>query len=235
MCAADFWQKKKFSEWTQKEVLEMLNNSLWARRVEVVAGVPRSGGGGMREGRAGGRPHGVGVDRQGGGGETGADTSAALPKASLLIRFHAALPIKQAVARARFGDEVLKSLEAEKMLTRKEDAYLIGISGPARLLAGDPSVVFTAAQLVIKGRDPIRAQNVTVDKEERGVTPEKGERSVTPNKGERGLTFYFVFPKGTNPIKLEDEGFELQVKFPLFELKHRFKLKDMAFDGNLEI
>ena len=44
--AEDFWEKKKYAEWTDKEVRQMLTNSPWARRVEIPLGSAMSGGGG---------------------------------------------------------------------------------------------------------------------------------------------------------------------------------------------
>ncbi len=60
LLAADFWQTKKFTDWTDKEVQKILKDSPWARPVEVRLG---GGGGGLGEAGGGGGPGG------GGGGE----------------------------------------------------------------------------------------------------------------------------------------------------------------------
>src|SRR5262249_17938973 len=56
--AADFWQSKPFTEWNEKEMRRMLENSPWARMVSVSMGDPRpmasGGGGGRGRNRAGG-------------------------------------------------------------------------------------------------------------------------------------------------------------------------------------
>lgn len=217
--AADFWQKKKFTEWTQKEAQEMMSNSPWARRTEVIIRGSKSGGGVLREGRAGGRPPGVGIDRQGSGGNTGSDTTSEAPRTALTIRFHAALPFKQALARMRYGDGVLRSPEAAQMLSRKEDAYLIGILGPTHAFAGNPDTIRENAVLLVRGRDPIHAASVSSDVDKAAGT----------------MILYLAFPRNPNPIRVEDESIEFQLKLPSFELKHRFKLKDMIFEGNLEL
>ncbi len=213
--AADFWQKKKYSDWTSKEVKQMLNDSPWATLVEVnIVGAGGSSGTGIGEGR--GRPGVVSSERQGLGGETPSERRLSPPKPKVLVRFHTALPIKQAVARGRFGDQVLESPEAAKMLGREEDAYLVGITGAPKLMAADPAALRNA-QMVFKGREPIRPQNVTME------------------KGEAGLVIYLFFPRQPAPIKLEDDGFELRIKFPQIEIKRRFKLKDLVFEGKLEL
>ena len=214
--AANFWLKKKYSEWTPKEVRQMLNDSPWATQVEVnIKGASGSGGAGIADGR--GRPTIISSERQGRGGESVSERQVSPPKPKVLVRFHTALPIKQAIARGRFGDQVLESPEAARMLTRAEDAYLVGITGLPKLIAANPAGLKGNAQMVFKGREPISAQDVTMD------------------HGEAGLVIYFFFSRQPNPIKIEDDDFELQIKSPQFEIKRRFKLKDMVFDGRLEL
>jgi len=77
LLAADFWQKKKFTEWDQQEVAKMLNDSPWAKSFTVYLkgfGGERGGamGGGMGGGGGrGGRGGGGGRSFGGGGGYGG--------------------------------------------------------------------------------------------------------------------------------------------------------------------
>ncbi len=205
LCAADFWQKKKYSEWTPQEVQKMMTDSPWAKAVEVSTGGPRSMGSGS--------------NAPGRGGNANKATSEinAIPRTVFLVRFHSALPLKQALMRAQFGENVLKAPEAAQFLSRQEQAYVIGVFGDPRLVPAEPAGLAEAAQLAIKGREPIKAANVEID------------------RGQGGAGVLFFFPKGQAPIKLEDESFELQVKFPAITIKKTFKLKEMLFDGKLEL
>jgi len=73
--AADFWNKKKPAEWTDKEKEELRTKSPWAKKVDAEmgaggrgAGSSGSGGGGGGGGRGGGGGGGGGEDGGGGGG-----------------------------------------------------------------------------------------------------------------------------------------------------------------------
>src|SRR3954468_17261823 len=68
--AADFWDKKKFPDWSAKDAQKMLKESPWARPVELGGG----GGVGSGSGRGGGRGRGGGG---GGGGIPDASTGGA--------------------------------------------------------------------------------------------------------------------------------------------------------------
>jgi len=136
------------------------------------------------------------------------------------VRWHTALPIKQAVARARYGDEVATSPEAAKMLERQETHYVVGIIGlPMAMAKVNPARLKSNALLKIKGRSPIVAEEV------------KG----APDQ--RGANLYLFFPRtqpGSHLIVLEDKEVEVSLKLGNTEIRRKFKLKDMVYGGQLE-
>lgn len=80
--AADFWEKKPYTEWTEKEARRVLTDSPWARNANVTfgggvgdtgeGGMGRPGGGGMGGPGGGmGGPGGGGMGGPGGGGGMG--------------------------------------------------------------------------------------------------------------------------------------------------------------------
>ena len=238
--AADPWKAKKFTEWTDKEVQKVLKDSPWARPVEVRlegGGGMMGGGGGGRGGRGGrgggggsipsaasGGPGGGGDEGMGGGGGRGGGgmgSSEAPPATTVIVRWHSALPIKQAVARARYGDEAAHSPEAAKTLQRKETHYIVGMIGlPPAAARMDPKKMKSNALLKIKDRPPVEAE------------------AVQPARGERGLDLYLFFPKtlpGSQVIVLEDNEVEVELKLGSTNVRRKFKLKDMVFDDKLEI
>ena len=233
--AADFWESKKFSEWTEKEVRKMLMDSPWARPVSISMGGMggRSGGmgGGGGRGRRGGggmgggggisaEPSGGDEGSFGGGGRGGGgiDAPQVAPSITVIVRWHGALPIKQAVAKSRFGDEAATSAEALKMIERQEPRYVVGIAGlPAGALRGSPDQLKSAASLKIKGREPIQAENVQAERDQNRAN------------------LYLFFPKGEKPITVEDGDVEVAVKLGSLEIKRKFRLKDMMYQGRLEI
>jgi hypothetical protein len=159
--AADFWEKKKFSQWSPKEVQKILRDSPWARPVQVHLQGPSVGGAGGRGRRGGGRSTDVSAESGGGFGSEGSgmprggggmEGMSSPPTATVIVRWHSALPVKQAVARARFGDEAGTSPEAAQMLARDQDRYVIGVIGvPMQAVR---TQVKPDASLLVKARRP---------------------------------------------------------------------------------
>ena len=221
LCAADFWQTKKYSEWTEKEVNKILSDSPWSHPVEILlsqgSGLLPSSGGGGRGGRGG---------RSGGSDPSASDPSTAMgERAVVTIRFIRALPVKQAVMRQKFGEQVLTSPDAQKDIGREEPVYIVAILDIPVSVFGDTGAepqklaerCKQTAQIELKGRDPIRAI-------EARLSP------ITPTRG----VLLLAFPKD-KPITLQDENMEVNVQLGRVELRHKIKLKDMMFDGKLEI
>jgi len=235
LVAADFWETKKFTEWTDKDVQKMLKDSPWARTVEVPLSVGGGGGGGGGRGRRGGGGGipGAASGGMGGGGEEGMGGGGGMPRGgdmggmearptmNVILRWHSSLPVKQAVARARFGDEVGTSPDAAQMLSRQEERYIVGIAGlPMMAVRAKPEELKSRTELRIKGKQPIVADHVQADRQEKTVN------------------LYFFFPREVNgqpAIKLEDKDVEVVCKLPNMEIKRKFRLKDMVFDGKLEL
>lgn len=232
--SGDFWTTRKYTEWEPKEVQKLLRESPWSKSVEfrMDGGGGGTGGGGGRGGRRGGgggggmsaADQGNGSDpipAMGGGG--GGAPDGATPTTTGYIRWHSALPIRQAIARMRFGQEVGTSSEAAKMLERPLDAHVVGIAGlPMNILraSGDGQPAKVQVLLNIKGKEPVAAAKVESGREQNSAV------------------IYAFFPKqpnGADVIALEDEEVEVVFKSGRLAVKRKFKLKDMVFDGKLAI
>ena len=88
---------------------------------------------------------------------------------------------------------------------------------PQLVMRTKPPEIKSKAFLNVKGRDPIPAVDVLAD------------------KGERGANLYLIFSRTENPITLENNEVEVVVKLGTVDIKRRFRLKDMVFDGKLEL
>lgn len=217
----DFWTRSKFPEWSRKDTDRMLTGSPWAQAVQMApsgggGAIPSGGGGGGRRGRGGGG----GLAGEGGGG-VGGDLSST-PPVIVTVRWHSALPIKQAVAMVRYQNEAGTSPEAARMLARKETYYIVGIIGlPPHLAAAKPDQLKQGATLHVKGKEDLRAADLM------GETDQKGRTNL-----------YFFFPRdrgGAPGIALEDKDVEVVLKAGRMDLKKKFRLKDMVYQGQLEI
>ncbi|MGH9595082.1 MAG: hypothetical protein ACRD5L_18465, partial [Bryobacteraceae bacterium] len=107
------------------------------------------------------------------------------------------------------------------VIERKEDVY-------ALLLAGLPGNLAQAAQgdkkaellalttLEVKGKEPVKPVDLQI------------------NPAGRNVNLYFFFPRTTS-FTADDKEMEFSTKFDKTAIKHKFKLKDMVFNGKLEM
>lgn len=223
--AADFWEKKPWTQWDAQEIQKILNDSPWARPVDVYlpgGGVPARlddamGGAGpqnpeMRDGSGmpgGGEPN---MPGPGMGGGMATQTGTNGPPVRLVVRFMTALPVKQALARARYGAEAGNSPEVQRTLNAAEGSYVVAISGLEQAPVNAPALT-KMASLRLKGKDPFPAERAQADK---------------------GSVLLF-FPRKDRPIALEDREVEVQLRLPGASIRRTFKLKDMVYNGKLEI
>ncbi len=224
--AADFWTAKKYSAWSDEETKKILEDSPWAQKVPIKyvfkGGPGGMMGGGMPGGMGGMPPGGMG----GGGGEGGGGFGPLSPPRpdmtpKVTLRWQSSLPVKQALARARYKDKVETSEEAAKSFAREESQYILGIAGlMGAPNAFDVNVLKPAATLKIGNLPPIPAMDVLVDRQ--GMQ----------------TNLYIAFPKlqaGAHQISTDDKSVEFILKAPTMELKAKFSLKDMMYQGKLEI
>jgi hypothetical protein len=141
------------------------------------------------------------------------------PGMMLTIRWQTSLPVRQALVRAKFGNEAGTSPEAAKFLAQTPENYIISITGiPPQMLRGNPEQLKQAIQLKVKDKPVINPVNL------------QAADAQSP--------LYVIFPRkqeGKDLIQLEDNEVELQVKLGRMDVKRKFKLKDMVFDGKLEL
>ena len=249
-----FWKEAAYSDWSEKEVMRMLNKSPWAKEMTVSLqrrqGVTRTtmrtgrrdgpnasgrgfGGGGVRGGGGGG----FGGGRGGGGGFGGRGMGRSFPPAmNLTLRWYSALPIKQAFARARFGDQAEPTAELAELLAPEENHFIIGISGlPARMTRIPPdrqqAVVDrlrSETVLKVKGREPIALQAVQMRKDQVHL--------LNARTGQSGFELIFVFARPTaSPITVKEKNIEFVTRLMGRKISKKFKLKDMVFDGKLAL
>lgn len=250
-----FWKESAYSDWSEKEVMRMLNKSPWAKELTVSLqqsrgvtgttmrtgrrdGPNRSGRGFGTGGGLGGGGGGRGGGRGGGGGGFGGrGMGRGFPPAmNLTLRWYSALPIKQAFARAQFGDQAESTAELAELLAPEVNYIIIGVSGlPARMTRIPPdrrqAVVDrlrAESVLKIKGREPIALQAVQMRKDQVHL--------LNARTGQSGFELIYVFPRPTsNPITVKEKNIEFVTRLMGRKVSKKFKLKDMVFDGKLEL
>jgi hypothetical protein len=236
LAAADFWNSKPYSDWTDKDLQKIMTDSPWAKRESISSGAgptPPSLGGGGGGGRGGGRggpsaadagdsaPAPISEKGGGGGGGIPAGGGIGAPSQTVFVRWQSALPLKQALVRTRFGKEAGSSPDAKKYLETEETAYVICVSQyPLRRRTGEEfrQALIKSSSLSVKGKDSIAPLDVQIQ-----LNPKGGVADI-----------YYFFPR-QRAFTLEDGEVEFSSKMGDVPIKQKFKLKDMMFDGKLAL
>ena len=136
---------------------------------------------------------------------------------NLVARWQSALPVKQAFLRQKYGEKLDSTPEAKQLLDRQEETYVIILSGNLRpLMKGDPATLKKAisdmTSLSAKGKEPVKPMDVQIDKSQ----------------------IVFLFAK-TSPFSLDDKEVDFSTKLADVVLKYKYRLKDMVYNGKLEL
>ena len=279
--AGDFWEEKRFADWSEKEVTKMLSKSPWARRVTIAIGSllgshGRAGGSSSSESadgqstewkplsqvilQSGGPGSSERLGAPAGGRDSGGDGPAVSrpsgrfrPRITLTIRWYSALPIKQAVVKARFGSQIDPSKQAAELLKRGQTHYVVGISGvPFPMIVRHSELADSDSQelppirerlkeifertrfesfLKIKNREPIAAEAVRVQQD-------LAQNAVDAEALRSAADIYLVFPRlgdAEELITLADKKVEFVTQIGPLKVERKFKLKDMVYNGKLEL
>ncbi len=213
LLAADVWTAKPFTEWTDKDAQKVLQNSPWAKEYSI-AMAGGAGGADPTNGKAGKSGTGQMAADAGGGAASGASVT-------LYIRWQSALPVKQAVVKMRYKGEAGTSPDAKKFLDNAEDQYVVIVEGLNRgMVRGDAGDIkkelMAQTELMVKGREPIKPIDFRL-----------------AGEGMR-VNAVFAFPK-TVPLTIDDKEVEFDCKVGTFNVKQKFALKAMMFNGKLEL
>lgn len=230
LMAADVWNSKPYTDWNEKDLQKIMTDSPWAKKTSVMGtegpAPPVIGGAGGGGGRSRGGGGGGGDDSapdpisshgpaSGGGGPA----TGGAPSAQAIVSWPVSLPLKQASVKAKYGKEVATSPEAKQFLEREEPYYVIEVSQfPFRGRTGDDfkEALTKSAVLSVKGKDSIHAMEVQV------------------NPRGRTLDIYFLFPR-QRVFTVEDSEIDFSAKAGEVPIKQKFKLKEMVFNGKLEL
>ena len=213
--AADFWDEKPFRSWSDNEVKKMLTDSPWADEVAValppqLRPTGQDSGFSPTTGRSGGAPA-----VRGGGREPGGFTDPS--RARMSVSWRSALPVKQALLRELVGEGGELSPENEAYMERDAGFYIIAVLGVPAQFARIPTIQVRAESfLQPNDKPPIPADDVLFQ------------------PGQGALLLLVAFPKA-DPLTLEDRDVEFMTKLGDFSIKKRFRLRDMVFQGGLEL
>lgn len=234
MAASAGWQKEAPSQWTSEEVYQILNDSAWSKTVKVSAartgvyGGQGSGSGGNDGTWGEGMPGGGGMGRGGMGGGMGRrGNRGGYPPAEqstpVTVQWQSALPVRLAEAKLDGGTP-------EPAAMKPVDEYVIAVvglpkSGFGPKQSGDSSGNDSNDEAFL---DHLKVITVLSFGSQR-LNPTK----VELNQGRDGRTV-FHFEK-SEPVTLQDKDAEFRITSDRMEIKKKFALKDMEYQGKLEL
>jgi hypothetical protein len=249
--AADFWQSKPFTAWTDKEVQKLLAASPWAREVIVsFGGSSESSHGNDRRGStfddnpgwmsvpSAGEKADVASGKQRGEQAGDEDRVRGAARAKVTIQWRTALPIRQALARARFGVEASTSPEARQFLESEQSSYVIAVLGVPRSMltgVGDASKSEAVKKALLDGGSLTIANGKSPNHPVAAIHPVTSIKPIdTEFRVVGAIDLFFIFPK-TTPLTVDEKEIEFALKLGQLAIKERFPLKDMLFRGDLEL
>lgn len=232
--ASSSWQKDDPSQWTSEDVYQILNKSPWSKSVNVTSargygsqsqGNP-GGGGTWGEGMPGGGM-GRGAGGMGGGGMGRGRRNSGYPPAeqgpAVTVQWTSALPVRLAEAKLAGG-------AADPAALKPLNEYVISVIGLPKSGFGSQGSSSSSGD---DSDDTRLADHLKVIT----VLSLGGERlnptRVELNQGRDGRTI-FHFEK-SEPVTLHDKDAEFRITGDRMEVKKKFALKDMQYQGKLEL
>ena len=218
--AADFWDEKEFTDWSDRDVQRMMTNSPWAKRITVV--FPRPPGTALNDrtpvaGGIGGGAAGGGRGGRGGRGFGGADGFGPTRQSRLIVQWRSGLPMRQAIVRGRIGEGGVLDPAGRQLLAQRPTGYFIVVAGLPRPFARlDPAALAAEARLERPGKRPILPIQAAAE----------GEGN--------GAVVLYLFPRD-DAITLADEEVEFVAEIAEASIERTFELEDMVFNGRLEL
>lgn len=205
--AAEPWKVKDAAEWSSADRQKLRTNSPWAKEA-VVGGATRT----VRRKAAAPPP------------KSDPRKSATAPPPITSNNPTEHLVVVRATVRWASAQPFFDAIKKEKTKMAKE-SYILSLTGwpaygpnSAGLPQGSMAAMLKdGAALERKGRDPI--------------TPSVVEEAQSLD----GELFLFLFPKVAQPIEAPDKEVTFHVKAAGMEVRAKFVLKDMEYEGKLEL
>ncbi len=220
LCSGADGKGQPFPNWTDEEVLKIVADSPWAKEKSVRLIWQRKNeqnftykdvpGADPTAQKIGGPIGGIGVPRS------------SLPdRATIIVRWASALPIRHAKALYKQRDE---KLDAGKL------NELVGVAGPDYVL----EIYGVPAEVAHKGTG-----SVEMVVQQSAYLRTRSGRTIRPTKVEASLhaatmTILVHFPR-SQALTAADQEVECYADFQIFDVREKFKLNAMVYLNHLEL
>ncbi len=255
----DFWETKPASDWNSSEVERMITNSPWAKEASVSynggSGFGNRGGGGGGRSRGGlgfpgggigfpggggglGYPGGGGVGRTGGGYPSGGGGGSepggyGRQQFKATVRWNSAQPVQDALKIGATPDEK-PNPDFAKYYVIQVLGDLPDMAGRGRRNQDDDNRSASSDDDDAQNERRLDAlkQYTRIERKGNNIFLEKAERSTRINGPGDGTLFYF---SRLDNISMDDKQLTFVTKMGPVEIKAKFILKDMVYQGKLSL
>ena len=139
------------------------------------------------------------------------------PERQLTVTWRTALPMKQALIRGQIGENGTVPPAAQEILSRTEEVYGVSVAGLPVSITPFFDAAKEATFLLREGKPPVPAEGLL----------------STPQPDDTYL-LVAIFPK-TDAIVLGDQEVEFVTTLGGIQIRRKFLLKEMVFNGQLEL
>ncbi len=238
--ATGIWQKD-FATWTEKDAQALVSNSPWAKQMAMpISGRPdvtvmeqpdggaaspsaslgnpaNSTAAGIPGSRNESDPNSARASNPKAQAATGPSTGAPEPQPVVTILWASAAPVRLALLKLRAETQTPTSEQISNALKPRPN-YVIAVSGfPAPEGGSDPKALAAGAFLSVHGKAAV-------------VSTESDYRKVG-----RSDVYFFRFPRTTLDISPDDHQVEFRLKMGKTEVKKKFDLGSMMYQGQLAL
>jgi hypothetical protein len=240
------WATKAFADWTEKDARAVMTRSPWAKEMPMpvnnrpdvmtvqpgynVSSPPAASLGNPANTTTGGN---MGVEgagnpgpaEQGGARQSTARTPSAVqpspgapnPQPTITVIWASATPVRLAVLKLRSKGEAPPPAQVDRA-KQPRDHYVIAVVGlPAPPPGADPKTLAGGAFLSVKSKPAVEAS----ESDYRRI----GQADV----------YFFRFTRASLPISASDRQVEFKLKFGPMNIKTRFDVNEMKYQGQLAL
>lgn len=245
LLAADFWQTKKPSEWTEKEARKLIEGSPWVKETTpkmTDAGMSSRGeggggrGGGGRGGGGGGGGMGAGgggMGAGGGGGPMSGPAGGQMPQ--VRVTFETAMPVAEAKGRIEIQDG-FKGVREEYVVISVSGMRMMGGMGSrgggaqGKSKSEPPTPESRKEQQEEMQARLLQLTTLKV-KDDKVFQPAEARIQQTVN----GQVMLFAFPRKELDLKPDDKSITFKTTMGPVEISVKFSLKEMMYQEKLAL
>ncbi|MBV6430697.1 MAG: hypothetical protein IANPNBLG_00813 [Bryobacteraceae bacterium] len=218
---ASDWKGKAFPNWSENAVLELLTDSPWAKPRTVHFTWTRRGEQPLTYKDVPGADHGPQRPIGSPVGGIGAPKPKMPDRADIIVRWASALPVRHAKALYRQRERNLDDSKLNALIGAPDPDYVLEIFGIPALVAHQGTDTVAA---VVKDSVHLRT---------------RAGKDLRPSRVEVlldgiNLDIRIHFSR-QDPIQLVDKEIEVTGDIQVFEVRERFKVSSMMYQGHLEI